>query len=156
MELLPSLMCCAFKTCHATQSVGLLFSCAAEMISRGFVCWLSPDEAPKSESFEESMTQHYIMWKPMGSMSKQQESLSSVHYKKKWNLLARKCLKQFMHPGISHHIPFVTLAFPCLRTTQIENIHHYIFCSTQPDYILKLWEASHLWPNVAITAYLLK
>lgn len=40
MELLPSLMCCAFKTCHATQSVGLLFSCAAEMISRGFVCWL--------------------------------------------------------------------------------------------------------------------
>lgn len=75
-------MCCAFKTCHVTQSVGLLLFCSAEMISRGSVCWLSPDGAPKSESFDVLVTEQYIRWKPRDSMSRKQQSLSSVRYRK--------------------------------------------------------------------------
>lgn len=132
-------MCCAFKTCHVTQSVGLLLFCSAEMISRGSVCWLSPDGTPKSKSFDALVTEQYIRWKPRDSMSRKQQSLSSVCY-----LLAWKCLKLLIYPGISHHIPFIALALPCLHTTQIKNINHCIFSPTQPGCILKLWEASHL------------
>lgn len=146
MERLPSLMCCTFKTCHVTQSIGLLLFALQRWFPEVLIYLLSPDEAPKSESFDELMTEHYIRWKPMGSMSRKQETLSSVHHKKKLKkkLLARKCLKQFIHPGISYHILFTPLALPCLHTTQIKNIHLCIFSPTQPEYILKLWEASHL------------
>lgn len=93
-SFLPSFMCCAFKTCHVTQSVGLLFSCSAEMISRGLGHCLSPDEAPKHESFNELMTEHYIRWKPMGLMSiKRKVCLQFITKKKKIKFAGKKMFK---------------------------------------------------------------
>lgn len=66
----PSFLCVLYfqdLPCHIIHWTAFLL-CNAEMISSALVSWLSADETPRSQPFDELMTEYCIRWIPMNTM----------------------------------------------------------------------------------------